>query len=77
MSQEVIIRTKCTYCKESNYITVDKADFKAWQSGELIQRIWPEWTADQREQLISGTHEKCWNAIFWQPEEGPEDNEND
>ena len=40
-------------------------------NGPFIQDAWPESTAEQREQVISGTHPECWNEMF-----GEEDDEN-
>lgn len=40
-----------------------------WKSGTLIQRVWPQATPAQREQLITGMcSDKCWNEFL-----GPED----
>jgi len=43
--------------------------YHAWKQGELIQIALPELSAEDRELLISGTCDVCWNMLF------PEDDE--
>jgi hypothetical protein len=43
---------------------VDKAALNNWRAGVLIQRAFPNMTADQREMLITGTHPECWETMF-------------
>lgn len=31
---------------------------------EFIQDVFPDWTPDQRELLITGTHPDCWDRLF-------------
>jgi hypothetical protein len=35
-----------------------------WSRGELVQRAFPELSADQREAMQTGTCARCWNKIF-------------
>ena len=73
MSKGTIIVTKqCLHCKGLTSLLLDKDKYKTWQHGELIQNVWPEWTAEQRELLISGMHGDCWTRVFY----GGEDYEN-
>lgn len=75
MIEMVPVKTPtCSVCgKESTvYMSVD--DYEKLMSGvDHIQDIFPTWTPDQRELLISGTHPDCWNKIFtegdWEDEE--------
>ena len=67
----VQVATKtCPGCGKASTLEVDKAGYKAWQQGTLIQRALPDLTADQREQLITGYHGKCWDVLF--PDEDEE-----
>jgi hypothetical protein len=34
------------------------------ENGELIQYAFPTLSAGMREQIISGTHPDCWDAMF-------------
>ena len=38
-----------------------------------IQILFPTWSPGQREMLISGTHDECWNSMF--PPEDDDDEE--
>jgi hypothetical protein len=38
--------------------------YRRWIAGELVQRVWPHMTPDDRELLITGTHPACWEKIF-------------
>jgi hypothetical protein len=51
-------------CGERGVLYVSLAAYMAWQSGTLAQVAFPELSADVREQLISGTHPACWDAMF-------------
>jgi hypothetical protein len=46
-------------------------EFQDWEigktrmwAGELIQHCFPNLTPAQREQLINGFHNKCWDSMF-------------
>jgi hypothetical protein len=58
------VKTHCMLCKKESSLVVNKASFDKWQAGELIQNAIPELTASEREQLISGTCELCWETYF-------------
>lgn len=39
--------------------------YAIWRGGVLIQRVWPDATPDQREQLQTGIcSDKCWNEFL-------------
>lgn len=63
------ITRPCSLCGKSEAIELDEEKYKRWRKGELIQRVWPRMTADERELLISGTHPKCWDTLFPMEEE--------
>lgn len=54
----------CPWCKQGSQIVVELTAFQAWRSGALIQDAFPNFTVDQREQMMTGYHPKCWNEIF-------------
>ena len=68
-TRAVVQTEPCLHCGKKSLVEVDRDKLKRWQAGELIQKVWPEWTADQRELLITGTHSECWEKMF--PEEEP------
>ena len=55
---------KCTICRQWQTVEVDPEQFKAWNSGVLIQKAFPDMSADDRELLRSQTCAKCYNAMF-------------
>lgn len=57
----------CPVCHGKTELKLDKTLWVRWMSGELIQHVWPEWSVEERELLISGTHAACWDELY--PEE--------
>lgn len=58
------IQRICPYCRCHNLVTVLVSEFENWENGELIQKAFPELSADDRELLLTGICSKCWNEIF-------------
>lgn len=54
----------CTVCGKSSEVEVTEKEFAALNGNEMIQNALPDWSADQRELFISGTHPKCWDDLF-------------
>lgn len=54
----------CMQCGEASELEVDEAKYSAWQTDTKIQHAFPDWSADQRELLMTGTHPKCWDELF-------------
>jgi len=69
MSNQTFIPTRtCPICGNTGEITmsVDDAEHGAnlrW-AGALIQEAYPNTSAPEREQIMTGTHPKCWDAMF-------------
>jgi hypothetical protein len=72
MSDVTIETRKCMQCGKVSFIEVTYEEYQRWQRGEHAQAVWPQWTAEQRELLISGTHPECWDELM-----GPEEDEDD
>jgi hypothetical protein len=51
-------------------VELDTDKLKRWQTGELVQNVWPEKSPDEREMLITGIHPDCWGQFFGPDEEG-------
>lgn len=60
----VKIEANCRMCNNSQIIEVEESSLRKWQQGELIQNAMPGLTADEREMLISGTCNVCWDEMF-------------
>ena len=69
LAMTAVVAVPCRLCNEVADLTVNIEGFVAWQGGKLIQEALPELSADQRELLISGTCDKCWNEMFGSDEE--------
>jgi len=51
----------CIFCGKGGWVTVPIAGYNAWRDGAFIQNALPQLTPGQREQLINGTHDECFN----------------
>ena len=64
MNDSVSLVKRCPVCDAQVMLEVEAAKFRRWQQGELAQMVWPDWTVELREMLISGTHPECWVTLF-------------
>lgn len=60
----------CVVCGKNTTMTVNKGQFERWQHNEHIQEAFHDMPVGDREVLISGTHDECFNELF--PPEGSE-----
>lgn len=61
---------QCRHCGDSYGLEVDPEMFQKWEAGEiLIQEAFSNLTAGERELMISGTCDTCWDAMFGEDEE--------
>lgn len=51
-------------CETAVDVPVTDAQLAAFHGGELIQKAMPNLTPGQREMLISGYCDGCWDQIF-------------
>lgn len=58
--------TQCPFCNELTEHKVTKKQLEEFSkpNRKLIQEIFPEMPAEEREQLISGICPTCWNKMF-------------
>jgi hypothetical protein len=54
----------CVVCGEAARIAVPAEGLRLWHGGAFVQDAFPEMSADDRELLISGTHDKCWDILI-------------
>jgi hypothetical protein len=54
----------CVVCGNHTVFFLSDEERAAMNSGKLIQDALPDWTAEQREVLISGTHPQCWTSLY-------------
>ena len=55
---------RCVHCNNNYDIWLDPDDLAAWSEGELIQNVLDYLTPGERELLMSGTCDPCWDALF-------------
>ena len=54
----------CMGCSKRSSLLVPLKGYNAWRLGALIQDAFPELAPEEREQLKTGTHAACWDAMF-------------
>lgn len=62
-----VLTQPCVLCGKSSTLEVTEDERDRYINGEKVQDVFPHWTPEQRELLISGSHPECWDAMF--PEE--------
>lgn len=71
-TRDMVGTVQCHMCGTTHRIAFNSDDFERWQAGDLIQRAMPYLTSGERELLISGTCESCFDHFFGDPEDGVE-----
>jgi len=54
----------CSICKKDCWVRATPEQIERWKAGELIQRAMPNVPAAERELLISGVCNTCFDAMF-------------
>lgn len=62
--KEISVVTRCPFCGKAHFTEMNEMDYLDWQDGALIQDVMPYLSAQEREHLISGICEDCWNKMF-------------
>lgn len=61
----VLFTKVCFHCGIDSVIRITKDQYEDWVVNDgYAQDVFPEMTNEDREQLISGTHPKCWEEMF-------------
>jgi hypothetical protein len=67
----VTLAYQCPLCQKPASVTVDAERAKAWRAGAgFVQDIFPDMSAGDREILISGAHDACFEETFADSEDG-------
>lgn len=64
MSTIEVETPRCMMCGRRAVLEVPVEGLRRWQAGELVQVAFPGLDQGQRELLISGTHDHCWQAMW-------------
>lgn len=60
-----VVEVECFVCKTKHTILVPTAGYKLWASGQMkIQDAMPGLSADERELLMSGICDRCFDKVF-------------
>lgn len=59
----------CLGCGQSTWFSMSQAQYNAWKQGEHVQLIFPDWSPEDREMLISGTCPDCWEEMWAEMED--------
>lgn len=65
------VTNSCPLCLKPAIVElVPVAGLKAWDQGkgEYIQAAFPDMSAGDREMILTGVHDACWNAAFGEEE---------
>ena len=65
----MLMHQTCPKCFKESWSTVDRDAWNAWQDGALIQEAFPDLTASEREAIMTGYDQQCWEEIFGKEEE--------
>jgi hypothetical protein len=65
----VLVEGPCYSCSEKQAVVVKTADLSRFRAGDFAQDCFPYLSAPEREFLISGICDKCWNDMFGDEEE--------
>jgi hypothetical protein len=69
MEATMVCKAVCPVCGKISLVQVDTDAYRAWLNGEgKIQNLLPSLTPSQREILMTGTCDTCWD-IMWGGEE--------
>jgi phage FluMu protein Com len=55
---------KCMMCGKVSNFTVPTEKYGKWMSGRFVQDVFPEYSVDDREKMVSGTCPECFNKLF-------------
>lgn len=66
MSNPIItfVTPECTLCREYSFFEMENSLYTRLQAGEKVQEVFPHWSLDEREMLLTGTHTECWDKMF-------------
>lgn len=66
--EAVIVRRVCVFCQKPSSVKVPAEVLTKINAGEFVQNAWPQATPGERETLISGSHEVCYDSASMEPD---------
>lgn len=73
ITENTSIEIRCPICRNFTIITVKTVDFVLWMDGENAQKAFPYLSPNEREALISGICPDCWDKMFSEEDDEPEE----
>jgi hypothetical protein len=55
---------ECVVCGVSSDLQLDEEKLIQWHYGAHIQDVFSELTPSERELIVTGTHDECWDQLF-------------
>lgn len=59
-----ILTPPCPFCGERVIIDVPHEQYESYLLGTPVQKAFPQLTPPQRERILSGLDQKCWDKIM-------------
>jgi hypothetical protein len=59
-----VVTPPCFYCGAGGMMKVSSEGYLKRLNGAAIQEAYPDLSAGEREQMMTGTHPACWNAAY-------------
>lgn len=66
---EYLIVRDCPFCGKGCVTVVPAQGLWDWEHGKFAQQAFPDLTATEREQVMTGTHGECWDRYMKDPED--------
>lgn len=60
----ITLEIVCPFCGEVHFVDVLESELEAYENGELAQIAFPNLSAIEREQIISGMCPRCQGSVF-------------
>lgn len=59
----MIFTTSCPFCRKPIHLEIDEQAFRDYKNGMKVQDAFPTLSASQREALITGICDECWDKM--------------
>lgn len=64
METTLIKTRRCLHCGDEGLLELPNEGIAKYEAGAFVQEAFPDLPRELREQIISGTHPKCWEEMF-------------
>jgi hypothetical protein len=60
----LLVETTCPHCQTRQTLEVPASGLRRWYGGTFIQEAFPNLSGMQREALVTGFCQRCWDELF-------------